>query len=820
MAGLAATMTASQPEATRTASRSEIAKTAAVGLDASHPDTPAFAAMSRALAARGPDSASRRVGPMHLLVRAVIPIVYEPRGFAMVIDGLAEASAVAARYAQHGAAGLLPDPKGGRGTGEPYALILADPTRNTLLLARNGEGPPLYYAQTGQAVLVASEPTALLAAGIPAAPDPAVVDRFLATGACDDTETTFFACINRLLPGQVVEIGRNRKGDGPFRIRVREFGTSRGAAGTISGQQPVTAGLALQYAATHGRIGVRLGRGIAGAAILGTALARSDRPRPLAVYSTTFPGLPSNASEYASALLGPLGSSSVRHRALPFFADQLDLDGYLADLGEPTPDLAGYLMWAMARGNAGEVDALIDLAGAPLFGGAGGGSRAGAGQRLAAGALAGSAGAPPVGYLPRLADRVASRFGVALRFPFREMVASSAGLRADLTAVVDRTLPATVAHLAATPTAELATEPPLRELLAELRAELAAAFLHPRYPLATRALLADFQALLAERRVDAAALFRRYLVERWLRCVVAPAVAAPQLGAPVGRASVHGSAQTPAATPAPVSADRVSWARLPVRTEVITPGDKLTEKAAWYVAEFAAGLLADKPYRGALRQPWYVLIAAKPVAVAEGLARDVWEIRPGWPARLLSRLGGRRTGLGTPWAAQVAIEEGGALRTLAAAGCAAVGRIGWYERLASPRLRSVRGPREAAVAPAHVAVVPPPSQPDTVAIDLVAALRNALPAEEYVALAGCAVVGVDEWGCRLLGWGGRDRGAGTGPVPCPPEVIEALCVDNPFGQGGEQTPLVIAVRAPRKAAERPAVKPANRRAKPNAGKRR
>jgi hypothetical protein len=264
----------------------------------------------------------------------------------------------------------------------------------------------------------------------------------------------------------------------------------------------------------------------------------------------------------------------------------------------------------------------------------------------------------------------------------------------------------------------------------------------------------------------------------------------------------------------------VSWARLPVRTEVITSGDKLTEKAAWYVAEFAAGLMADKPYRGALRQPWYVLIAAKPVAVAEGLARDVWEIRPGWAARLLSRLGGRRTGLGLPWAAQVAIEEGGALRTLAAAACVAVGRIGWYERLASPRLRSVRGPREAAVAPAHVAVVPPPSQPDTVAADLVAALRSALPAEEYLALAGCAVVGVDEWGCRLLGWGGRDRGAGTGPVPCPPEVIEALCADNPFGQGGEQTPLVIAVRAPRKAPERPAVKQANRRAKPQAGKRR
>jgi asparagine synthetase B (glutamine-hydrolysing) len=64
---------------------------------------------------------------------------------------------------------------------EPYALILADPARGALVLARNGDGPPLYYAETAGGILAASEPGALLAAGVPAEPDEGVVGRFITT---------------------------------------------------------------------------------------------------------------------------------------------------------------------------------------------------------------------------------------------------------------------------------------------------------------------------------------------------------------------------------------------------------------------------------------------------------------------------------------------------------------------------------------------------------------------------------------------------------------------------------------------------------------
>ena len=659
----------------------------AATLDAGTPDPRTLTAMSEALAARGADAVTHRTGGAALLSRAAIPSVPVVGSIALVVDGIAEPTALVARYRQLGPVGLVVGD-------EPYALILAtaDSTRGaSLVLARNGDGPPLYYATgpRGQ-VLAASEPMALHAAGVPVEPDWAVVERFLATGACDDTEATFFADIRRVLPHQVVEVTRAG-------IRTQQVK----AAG-----EPASAQLALRWAAMTGRVGVRLGAGVAGAAALGAALARPDRPRPLPVYSTTFPAVSTVSSEYAT-LLASLSHGVARHRALPFFADEMDLDAFLADVGEPVPDLSGYLLWATARLVAGEVDALIDTAG--------------------------STG--PSSYLSRLADRAASRFGVALRFPLRHVNNGGEVLRAELTALVHRTLPA-----ASIPTGT--DELPLPELLRHLRTGLAATLLDPRLP-DGRVGLAQLDALAAGRRVDAPAVFRRYTVERWLRTIVAPA---------------QGATPTAPDRPAPVA----GWARHPIRTEVLVAGDRIPEKVAWYVAEHVTAP-AGKP-----RGQWYVLLAGRAVAVAQGRAREVWDIRPSRYARLLSRLAGRRSGPSTPWAMQVALEVGGPVRLLASVLC---GRT-------DPLIRAVREPRPDAVAPGPVAVTPPPVEPDRVAAAVLAALRGALPAEAYATLAGCAIMS----GETVLGR------AGTAIAP---DLLARLCLDDPFGQGGERTPIVV-----------------------------
>src|SRR5688500_14766366 len=108
----------------------------------------ALHALSTALARRGAEPATWRAGATRLLVRASMPAVHEHRGVALALDGIAEVSALAAGYASRGTAGLVAG-------AEPYALILADPARGALVLARNGDGPPLYYAETASGVLAA-----------------------------------------------------------------------------------------------------------------------------------------------------------------------------------------------------------------------------------------------------------------------------------------------------------------------------------------------------------------------------------------------------------------------------------------------------------------------------------------------------------------------------------------------------------------------------------------------------------------------------------------------------------------------------------------
>ncbi len=708
-------------------------------------DQASLGALSTALTVRGADAATRHLGPVSVLVRAAIPVVHGDERLAIAVDGIAEASTLASRYAAHGAAGLV-------GGTEPYALVLADAERGILLAARSGDGPPLYWARRdeargGPAVLVASEPGALLAAGVPAEPDREVVERFIATGACDDSDRTFFAAIRRVPAGQVVEVSARE-------IRTHQI---RQVPGGVA-----PAAIALPAAVAGKRIGIRLGHGVAGAALLGAALVRPDRSRPLPVYSTSFPGLPSTTAEYAAAVLGPLAVGAVRHRAQPFFADELDLDGFLRDVGEPVPDLTGYLLWAMAKAVAGEVDALLDTAGA--------------------GVLLRAPGTPPLaqrlaatGYLSRLADRVATRFGVALRFPYRDVLGAGEPLRAELSDLIERGLPASAARYAmAQPPGLVGGEPPLREVLARMPEPLVATFLsgeHAARPWATpRATLSAYQALVGGRRADAGQLFRGYVVERWLRLVQ------PSAPSPVRVGAVP-----------KVPADHVTWARFPIATEALVPGDRPAEKLGFYVAEFAAGQGTT------LHRPWYVLVAAKPVAVAQGRARPLWEVRPGLVARVGSRLFGRAAGLATPWAFQVAVTEAGAWRTVLGAACALVGRRAWYQRLA-PAATAVRGPREDAVDPARYAVVPGPVAPTRVAAELLGVLRTGLPAAAYQALAGVAVVAADEVGFRLLGWAAPDGSTGVPAAPAP--LLARLAQGNPFGQRTECTPLLVAAHEP------------------------
>ena len=92
-----------------------------------------------------------------------------------------------------------------------YAIALHDPARGRLVLARDPFGiKPLYYVQTAAGLAFASEPQALLAAGLAArAVDPVRRSELLqlkfTTGA-----HTIFPGIRRVLPGETLVIERGR----------------------------------------------------------------------------------------------------------------------------------------------------------------------------------------------------------------------------------------------------------------------------------------------------------------------------------------------------------------------------------------------------------------------------------------------------------------------------------------------------------------------------------------------------------------------------------------------------------------------------------
>ncbi|KKC34564.1 asparagine synthase (glutamine-hydrolyzing) [Devosia psychrophila] len=83
-----------------------------------------------------------------------------------------------------------------------FAIALWDRTANTLVLARDPIGiKPLYYAQSGDAVLFSSELKGILVSGrLPGAIDPLAFHTYLATGY-PDPDQSLVAGVKQLLPG-------------------------------------------------------------------------------------------------------------------------------------------------------------------------------------------------------------------------------------------------------------------------------------------------------------------------------------------------------------------------------------------------------------------------------------------------------------------------------------------------------------------------------------------------------------------------------------------------------------------------------------------
>lgn len=209
----------------------------------------------------------------------------------------------------------------------------------------------------------------------------------------------------------------------------------------------------------------------------------------------------------------------------------------------------------------------------------------------------------------------------------------------------------------------------------------------------------------------------------------------------------------------------VVYARLPVRTHLVTADDDAVAVLTRYVGE----QLPDDVR--------LVAVSERMVAITQGRSYPMDEIRTGRLARLLVRYvtrPGYGIGLGTAETMQLAINEVGAPRILLAAAASAVtkpfGVHGVFYRLAGRQAAAIDGPTSYTIPPYNSSATLGPRDPNGAARQLAAAVGRPV-----------AIIDANDAGCAVLGASpGVDR-----------RFVQRLFADNPLGQAREQTPICV-----------------------------
>lgn len=216
-----------------------------------------------------------------------------------------------------------------------------------------------------------------------------------------------------------------------------------------------------------------------------------------------------------------------------------------------------------------------------------------------------------------------------------------------------------------------------------------------------------------------------------------------------------------------VQVEGSSFARIPIRTRVVMPGDDLDD----FIRENAADVV---------REGDLLFVTEKIVAITQGRSYLVDDIKPRKLAFFLSKYVTRTPygiGLGMPETMEMALRECGTIRILFAAAVSAVtklfGRKGDFYRIAGDKARAIDGPTSGTIPPYNKAVVLGPERPREVAQRL-KALLGGVPE--------VAVVDINDLGGNILG---------STVDKAEEKRLVAILKDNPLGQGHQSTPLGI-----------------------------
>src|SRR3989344_3548879 len=214
-----------------------------------------------------------------------------------------------------------------------------------------------------------------------------------------------------------------------------------------------------------------------------------------------------------------------------------------------------------------------------------------------------------------------------------------------------------------------------------------------------------------------------------------------------------------------IELDNGTYARLPIKTHVVTKNDQIIDVVKRYT----------QPY---LKEGDIIFVSERIVAISQGRAFPVAEIQPSALATFLVRFvhaSPYGIGLGSPWTMELAIREAGVMRILLGAFASAItkpfGIRGVFYKVVGKNINAIDGPCSYPLPPFNEYAKLGPKNPHGVARELAAAL-------------GVRVVIIDanDLGVAILGISDKT-------------IADNFCAqvfrDNPLGQSSEQTPLCI-----------------------------
>lgn len=207
------------------------------------------------------------------------------------------------------------------------------------------------------------------------------------------------------------------------------------------------------------------------------------------------------------------------------------------------------------------------------------------------------------------------------------------------------------------------------------------------------------------------------------------------------------------------------WARLPIKTHVITKDDDIFEVVKKYT----------KPH---LEKGDLLFISERVVAITQGRSYKIEDINPSKTAKLLTKFVFRSPygiGLKSPVTMELAIREVGSWRIFMAAFISAItkpfGVRGMFYKIAGGGINAIDGPCSYTLPPYNKYATLGPENPNKVARELKKILGNSV-----------VIIDANDLGVNILGRSSEKISEAWS---------EKIFKDNPLGQSREQTPLCI-----------------------------